>query len=75
MSAREILEQIKTLPPEEQEAFVELFHRWELAGNGAGKPAPQPVSLPNFAARRRRIFGDTVLPENLATAARREERW
>lgn len=76
MSARELLEHIKSLPPEEQSAFVELFRHWERAGNGAAtRPTPKPGTLPDFAGRRRRIFGDGVLSENLVIAARHEERW
>ncbi len=35
MSVTELLEQIKILPPKEQEELVKLFHQWEEAGNGS----------------------------------------
>jgi hypothetical protein len=35
---------------------------------------PAPVKLPDYAARRRQIFGDKVLP-NMVLLAREEERW
>jgi len=35
---------------------------------------PMPVSLPDYAARRRMIFGDKVLP-NMVMLAREQERW
>ena len=39
------------------------------AQNGASVPA-----LPDYAARRRQIFGDKILP-NLVLVSRSEERW
>ena len=64
--------------------------RWEIArwlledlqegalGNGASKNAgvdsQTAPSLPDYSARRRRIFGSKVLP-NMVLAARAEERW
>jgi hypothetical protein len=55
--------------------------RWlleDLEENGAGKAAEgtpgAPVPLPDYSARRRRIFGEKVLP-NMVLAAREEERW
>lgn len=60
--------------------------RWLLddlqeTGNGlpeAGALAPsteaKPGVLPDYAGRRRRIFGDKVLP-NMVLAAREQERW
>lgn len=38
------------------------------------RTAPAPLRLPDYAAHRRRIFGDKVLP-NMVLAARDEERW
>jgi hypothetical protein len=41
----------------------------------AGETIPVvPVPLPDYAARRRRVFGEKVLP-NMVLAAREEERW
>lgn len=50
----------------------------ELDENGQGRSddhAPAvPSQPPDYAARRRRIFGEKVLP-NMVLAAREEERW
>jgi hypothetical protein len=80
-SVLEIEKALQQLPREE---------RWEIArwllddlhestlSNGDGKSAEvadqmtQP--LPDYSARRRRIFGSKVLP-NMVLAARDEERW
>ena len=35
---------------------------------------PAPVSVPDYAARRRRLFGEKVLPD-LVLTAREVERW
>jgi hypothetical protein len=55
--------------------------RWlleDLEENGFGQTAEGtpgvPVPMPDYADRRRRIFGDKVLP-NMVLAAREEERW
>ncbi len=60
--------------------------RWEIArwllkeleeanANGAKEHGSCRVpALPDYAARRRRIFGDKVLP-NLVLTSRSEERW
>ena len=37
-------------------------------------PRAAKLALPDYAARRRRIFGEKVLP-NLVLAAREQERW
>jgi hypothetical protein len=59
MSATELLEKIKALPPSEQAAFAGLFQSWKAGGNGAAPTAPQrPVQLPDYAARLRRLFPD-----------------
>ena len=77
----EIETALRQLPPQE---------RWEIARwllddlrestiaqgqapvspNNGGSAPP----LPDYAARRRRIFGDKVLP-NMVLVARAEERW
>lgn len=55
--------------------------RWlleDLEENGHSQAhdskAGTPVSLPDYAARRRRIFGEKILP-NMVLAAREEDRW
>jgi hypothetical protein len=75
MSADEVLEQVKALPPRERRKFFETVHDLELEmdvqPHVRGK---RPVRWPDAAARRRRISGNKVLP-NLVLLAREEERY
>jgi hydroxyacyl-ACP dehydratase HTD2-like protein with hotdog domain len=72
MSATEVLEQVKALPPRERRKFFAHVHDLETAGqappNGKQK---RGIRWPDAAARRR-IFGDKVLP-NLVLLAREQE--
>jgi hypothetical protein len=75
MSATELLEKVKTLPPRERRRFFEGIH--ELEGAICFKPSPRSkrqTRWPDAAARRRKIFGDKVLP-NLVLLAREQERY
>ena len=75
MSANEVLEQVKALPPRERRKFFAGVHELETALEG--EPAARrkrPIRWPDAAARRRRIFGDKVLP-NLVMLAREQERY
>jgi hypothetical protein len=73
----EIEAALRQLPAQEQweialwllEALEERTGIAAKGQNGGSVPA-----LPDYAARRRRIFGDKVLP-NMVLAARSEERW
>ena len=72
---------LRQLPPQE---------RWEIArwlledlqesnvshaeGKGSGDNGGRTPPLPDYSARRRRIFGSKVLP-NMVLVARAEERW
>jgi len=75
MSATEVLEQVKLLPPRERRKFFAHVHDLETASqapsNGEQK---RRIRWPDAAARRRRIFGDKVLP-NLVLLARELERY
>lgn len=75
MSATELLKKVKALPPRERRKFLQGVHRLEeslaIARAANGK---KPVRWPDAAARRRRIFGDKVLP-NLVLLARQDERY
>jgi len=75
MSANEVLEQVKALPPQERRKFFTRVHDLETAIeaplNGKQK---RRIRWPDAAARRRRIFGDKVLP-NLVLLARELERY
>jgi hypothetical protein len=80
-SVLEIEMALRQLPPQE---------RWEIArwlledlqennltqteGIGSGDNGGQALPLPDYSARRRRIFGSKVLP-NMVLVARAEERW
>jgi len=75
MSANEVLEQVKALPLRERRKFFEGVHELETALEL--EPAARrkrPIRWPDAAARRRRIFGDKVLP-NLVLLAREQERY
>jgi len=75
ISATEVLEQVKALPPRERRKFFAHVHELETASqappNGKQK---RRIRWPDTAARRRRIFGDKVLP-NLVLLARELERY
>ena len=75
MSANEVLKQVNALPLRERRKFFERVHELETAieaqPNGKGK---RKVRWPDAAARRRRIFGDKVVP-NLVLLAREMERY
>ena len=80
-SVLEIELALKQLPPQER---LEIA-RWLLEdlqegtliqaeGKGSGENDKPTPPLPDYSARRRRIFGNKVLP-NMVLAARAEERW
>jgi hypothetical protein len=73
MSANELLEKVKVLPARERRKFFEGVHQLE---ESLAAPAPargkKRVRWPDAAARRRKIFGNKVLP-NLVVLAREEE--
>jgi hypothetical protein len=75
VSANEVLEQVKALPPRERRKFFECVHELEAAveplPQGKGK---RRVRQPDAASRRRKIFGGKVLP-NLVLLAREQERY
>jgi hypothetical protein len=73
MSANDLLEKVKALPARERRKFLACVRELE---EGVAAPVPRPrkkpVRWPDAAARRRRIFGDKILP-NLVLLARDEE--
>lgn len=80
-SVREIEQALRQLPPQDR---WEIAH-WLLDDLQAGALSPAELKdsgdngvrtppLPDYSARRRRIFGSKVLP-NMVLAARAEERW
>ncbi len=73
----EIQSALRQLPSREQWEIA----RWLLdeleEGNGHaanGQNGDSVPALPDYAARRRRIFGDKILP-NMVLASRSEDRW
>jgi len=75
MSANEVLQQVKALPPRERRKFFDCVQ--ELETEVEWQPSARRrrrVRWPNAAARRRRISGDRVLP-NLVLLARDQERY
>ena len=72
MSAHDVVEQVKALPPRERRKFFEYVQ--ELETTVEVEPATRRshrIRWPDAAARRRRIFGDKILP-NLVLLAREE---
>lgn len=59
MSATEIFEQLKTLPPAEQAAFDQLLRKWQPA-SVVSKPAPRANHWPDFLTRLRNIYGNKI---------------
>ena len=72
----EIESALKELPLQDVQAVANWVQAYLEQQGGAKSPAPSPASvkLPDYAARRRTIFGDKVLP-NMVLLARDEERW
>lgn len=81
MSVLEIEEALLQMPSEDRWKVA----RWLLddlqkhatdqpAAAGSGSAGPSALPLPDYSARRRRIFGDKVLP-NMVLASRGEESW
>jgi hypothetical protein len=80
-SVLDVEKALRQLPPED---------RWEIArwllddlqehtashatANSSDETVQTPPALPDYSARRRRIFGDKVLP-NMVLMSRSEERW
>jgi hypothetical protein len=73
----EIESALRQLPAQDQWEIA----RWLLAAleektspDANAQNGGRVTALPDYAARRRRIFGDKVLP-NLVLTSRTEERW
>ncbi len=75
MSVTQVLKQVKALPPRDRRRFFAGVRALEEALQRE-HPArrTRPIRWPDAVARRRRIFGDRVLP-NLVLLARDEERY
>ena len=57
MSATDILEQLKTLPPAERAAFDRLFRQWHST---PAKPSASIRPWPDFLTRLRNIYGSKI---------------
>ena len=74
---QEIEMALRQLPAQEQWQVARwLLDELEEGAEGTAKSqnGGYVPALPDYAARRRRIFGDKVLP-NMVLATRSEERW
>ena len=72
----EIESAVKELPIHEAEKLAQWLQSYVNQQSAASKtqPASAESRLPDYAARRRRIVGDKVLP-NMVTLGREQERW
>lgn len=72
----EIETALKKLPLQEAQSIAQWLARYlDQKGRARHTPAPPaPVKLPDYAARRRRILGDKILP-NMVLLGREQERW
>ncbi|HVY69404.1 MAG TPA: hypothetical protein VHH73_05715 [Verrucomicrobiae bacterium] len=80
-SVLEIEQALRQLPPQERleiaRWLLEDLQESAIVRDGAKTSAgggQQVPPLPDYSARRRRIFGNKVLP-NMVLTARAEERW
>ena len=75
MSANKVLRQVKALPPGERRKFFEGVYKLEATlERPAATRRNRRIHWPDAAARRRRIFGNRVLP-NLVLLTREQERY
>ena len=72
----EIESAVKELPIHEAQKLAQWLQDYVSRQTAADEtqPASEKCRLPDYAARRRRIVGDKVLP-NMVTLGREQERW
>ena len=72
----EIRDALKQLPVQEAQTIAQWLRKYlEHQGDTEPPSASQtPLRLPDYAARRRMILGDKVLP-NMVLLGREQERW
>jgi hypothetical protein len=72
----EIETALKELPLQEAQKVAQWLQRYvDQQGRAGDPPARQtPGNAPDYAARRRRILGDKILP-NMVLLGRDQERW
>ena len=72
----EIEAALKELPLQQAKEIALWLESYigQQASSKATSTRPAAVKLPDYAARRRMIFGDKALP-NMVLLSRQEERW
>ena len=72
----EIESALKKLPLQQAQEIALWLEGYivQQASSKATSPKPEAVTLPDYATRRRMIFGDQVLP-SMVLLSRDEERW
>ena len=72
----EIETALKELPLQEAQSIAQWLEKYlDQQGRATNTLPPQvSVKLPDYAARRRRILGDKILP-NMVLLGREQERW
>ena len=72
----EIESALKQLPLQDAQSIAQWLQKYLDRHNRTPPPPPNQTSvkLPDYAARRRMIFGEKVLP-NMILSSREEERW
>ncbi len=72
----EIEAALKELPLQKAQEVAQWLQQYleQQAGGKSAAAIPGPGRLPDYAARRRLIFGDKVLP-NMILLGREQERW
>ena len=74
-TAAEIEAALKGLPLQDAHAVAQWLQTYlEQQTVRRALSPPAPLRLPDYAARRRSIFGDKVLP-NMVLLGREQERW
>ena len=72
----EIESALKQLPLQDAQAIAQWLQKYLDLHHSAQHPSASQASIkqPDYAARRKMIFGDKVLP-NMVLLSREEERW
>ena len=72
----EIESALKQLPLQDAQSIAQWLQKYLDRHNSTSPPSASQASvkLPDYAARRRMIFGEKVLP-NMVLLSREEERW
>ena len=68
MSAIELMQQVKALPPQEQRVFAELLRQWNPPEPRSDSPRSGAIASqwPNFMERLRSIYGDKIAGDSQA---------